>query len=143
MGKTGTTLWAQVKGVKGTDQARPEERRRGKDPGTEPAVQGRRKCQADRPDGRGHGRARRFTRRQRRTWRQARRRPFRWLRDERVHGKPDDPQAHAQGKSLRARCKGKVLTLIYQVGRTNARTGLRGSPDPLFFFTHRCNRFLD
>ena len=58
MGKTGTTLWAQVKGVKGQIRLVPKKEGEVKDPGTEPAVQSRCKCQADRSGCRSDGRTR-------------------------------------------------------------------------------------
>ena len=128
MGKTGTTLWAQVKGVKGQIRARPEEGRRGEDPGSQPALQGWCQCQANRPGRRSCGRTRWRTARR---WQARWRGPLGWLRYERVHSKPHDPPPHEETEGLCTRCQGKVFPVNTRYFR--GPHGLRG--DPTSFFT--------
>ncbi len=114
MGKTGTTLWAQVKGVKGQIRLVPKKEGEAKTPGPNQRFKAGANVKqvdqmAEAMGGRGGSGGTR-------TRRQARRRPFRRFRHERVNGKPDDPPAHEARKGIRARCKGQGIPVIFFPG---------------------------
>jgi len=128
MGKTGTTVWAQVKGVKGQIRLVPKSEGNLKTPGPNQRFKA----------GVNIKKVNAMTKRQRvvaaEDGRQARgktrRRSFRRVRAERVHSKPARPQAHAQGKGLRTGTQSQVRT----VKLTSVPVQYGGSPDPLIFF---------